>query len=90
LEILPQPKLPDKGRAKTMKCKVCDIEVSEEGFCELHLKAYRNILMKFEVWKKAFDVTWTQYLVRIQKNSLTGEWAKDVAKYLIEEERKDV
>jgi hypothetical protein len=28
--------------------------------------------------------------VRIQKNSLTGEWAKDVAKYLIEEERKDV
>jgi hypothetical protein len=56
----------------------------------LHLKAYRNILLKFEVWKKAFDVTWTQYLERIQKNSLTGEWAKDVAKYLIEEERKNV
>jgi hypothetical protein len=54
------------------------------------LKAYRNILLKFEVWKKAFDVTWTQYLERIQKNSLTGEWAKDVAKYLIEEERKNV
>ena len=46
--------------------------------------------MKFEVWKKAFEVTWSQYLERIQKNSLTGEWAKDVAKYLIEEERKDV
>jgi len=73
-----------------MKCKVCSREVSDEGFCELHLKAYSNILLKFEVWKKACDVSWSQYLVQIQKNSLTGEWAKDVAKQLIKEERKDV
>jgi hypothetical protein len=30
-----------------------------------------------------------EYLEAIQKNSLTGEWAKDVAKYLIEDETKD-
>jgi len=27
-----------------------------------------------------------EYLLDIQKNSLTGVWAKEVAKYLIEEE----
>jgi hypothetical protein len=27
-----------------------------------------------------------EYLVEIQKNSLTGVWAKEVVKYLIEEE----
>jgi hypothetical protein len=73
-----------------MKCKVCNREVKEEGFCELHLKAYRNIISKFEVWKKACDVSWGKYLEEIQKNSLTGIWAKDVTKHLIEEERKDV
>jgi hypothetical protein len=29
-----------------------------------------------------------EYLVEIQKNSLTGAWAKEVAKHLIEEENQ--
>lgn len=45
---------------------------------------------KFLVWESALDVSWEQYLVEIQKNSLTGLWAKDVAKHLIKEEHKDV
>ncbi len=73
-----------------MKCKICSREVQEEGFCSLHAKAYNNIQVKFEVWKSALDVSWSQYLAEIQKNSLTGEWAKDVAKHIIEEESKDV
>ena len=73
-----------------MKCKICSREAEENGFCQLHLKAYKSILDKFEVWKKASNVSWAQYLVEIQKNSLTGEWAKEVAKYLLEEENKDV
>ena len=56
----------------------------------MHLKAYRNIVDKFEVWKRASDVSWQQYLLEIQKNSLTGEWAKEVLKHLIEEGNKDV
>lgn len=45
---------------------------------------------KFEAWKKASPIIWTNYLVEIQKNSLTGEWAKDVAKQLLEDESRDV
>jgi hypothetical protein len=71
-----------------MKCKVCSRIVDENEFCIVHLKAYQNIVEKFEVWKKASDISWLDYLMEIQKNSLTGEWAKDVAKYLIEDESR--
>ncbi len=54
----------------------------------MHSKAYRNILDKFRVWESALNVSWREYLIEIQKNSLTGVWAKDVAEYLIEEENQ--
>jgi hypothetical protein len=44
------------------------------------------VLLKFRVWAAASNVSWMEYLFEIQKNSLTGVWAKEVAKYLIEEE----
>jgi len=52
----------------------------------LHSKALKNIFLKFKVWTSASSISWIKYLVEIQKNSLTGVWAKEVAKYLIEEE----
>lgn len=69
-----------------MNCNLCSREVQENGFCRLHSKAYKNIQEKFRVWEVASNVSWMEYLVEIQKNSLTGVWAKEVAKYLIEEE----
>ena len=71
-----------------MICRICGREAEENGFCILHSKAYKNVLEKFRVWLAASDVSWGQYLMEIQKNSLTGLWAKEVAKYLIEEEAK--
>ncbi len=72
-----------------MKCKICNKEAQKDDFCPLHAKAYFNVIEKFESWKAASEISWMEYLVAIQKNSLTGEWAKDVAKYLIEDETKD-
>jgi tRNA pseudouridine-54 N-methylase len=69
---------------------ICSREAQEKNFCDLHYRAYQNIKEKFEVWMKASDVEWGIYLHQLQKNSLTGEWAKEVAKYLIREEEKDV
>ena len=73
-----------------MKCKICGKEVQEKGFCTLHFKAYQNVLEKYNVWRKASDIAWSEYLVEIQKNSLTGSWAKEVIKHLIKEENGDV
>ncbi len=71
-----------------MNCKVCNREAGEDCFCPMHSKAYHNLLDKFRVWESALNVSWRQYLVEIQKNSLTGVWAKDVAEHLIEEENQ--
>jgi hypothetical protein len=73
---------------EAMKCSVCSREAQEEGFCSLHLDAYRNIVGKFGVWQRALGLSWMEYLVGIQKNSLTGVWAKEVSKRLIEDEEE--
>jgi hypothetical protein len=69
-----------------VNCKLCCREATENSLCELHLRSYKNVVLKFRVWEAASNVSWMEYLVEIQKNSLTGVWAKEVAKYLIEEE----
>jgi hypothetical protein len=50
------------------------------------LKAYENIVRKYDFWRKALKITWKEYLSEIEKNPSTGEWAKEVAKYLISNE----
>jgi hypothetical protein len=57
----------------------------------VHLKAYENIVEKYVVWQKTRDISWKEYLSKIQQNSLTGEWTKEVANYLTNnEETKSV
>jgi hypothetical protein len=73
-----------------VKCKICSREAEENGFCPLHLRAYQNVLEKFEQWRKASGLVWVEYLVEIQKNSLTGEWAREVVKQLIKDENGNV
>ena len=67
-----------------MECAICNREACENSYCELHRKAYENIVEKYEWWKKALEISWKGYLSEIIKNPLTGEWSKEVAGYLIE------
>jgi len=73
-----------------MKCKICNREEEDNGFCTMHLKAYNNIIEKFVFWKQAYNISWDEYLIEVQKNSLTGEWAKEVIKDLIVEQKGNV
>lgn len=66
-----------------MKCAICDKEAVLDGYCELHAKAYKNVVEKYEDWKKALNISWKEYLKEIVKNPFTGEWAKEVAEHLI-------
>ncbi|MGB9842136.1 MAG: hypothetical protein ACPLKZ_05355 [Candidatus Bathyarchaeales archaeon] len=74
-----------------MKCKICEREAEEREFCSLHMMAYENIVKKYESWRKALKISWKEYLSEIAQNCLTGEWAKETAKYLLNnEEKQDV
>lgn len=66
-----------------MKCKVCSREAVENGYCELHGRAYQSIIKKYENWKRALEISWKEYLSEIAKNPFTGEWAKEVAEHLL-------
>ncbi len=66
-----------------MKCAICSREAIEKKYCELHTKAYESIAKKYDLWSKALEISWKGYLSEIVKNPLTGEWAKEVAEYLI-------
>ena len=41
---------------------------------------------KYDLWKKSSKISWGEYLSEIEQNPLTGEWAKEVANYLINSE----
>jgi hypothetical protein len=66
-----------------MPCRICSREEKAEGFCRFHLKAYRNLRDKFGLWKNACAISWKEYLREIAENSLSGEWVKEVAEYLM-------
>ena len=72
-----------------MNCKVCHKQAEKVGYCRLHAKAYQNVVKNYPGWKKAIGVSWKEYLSEITKNSLTGEWAKEVAEYLKKNGAKD-
>jgi hypothetical protein len=70
------------------KCKACNRKAEEEGnYCEFHAKAYEGLILEYDKWKRALDISWEKYLNEIVKNPLTGIWAKDVAKQLLVENR---
>jgi len=66
-----------------VKCVICDRETDGKSYCELHEKAYESIVEEYDVWKEALKISWRGYLSEIAKNPFTGEWAKEVAEYLV-------
>ena len=68
-----------------MTCRICNRKAVEK-YCELHEKAYRSIVQKYEEWKRAMDISWKEYLNEIAKNPYTGSWAKEVAEQLMKNE----
>ncbi|MEA2090068.1 MAG: hypothetical protein U9O89_04845 [Thermoproteota archaeon] len=70
-----------------MKCEICDREAKGK-YCELHERAYKSVIEKYEAWKEAMEISWKEYLNEVAKNSYTGKWAKDVAEQLIKKEEE--
>lgn len=65
-----------------MNCKLCNREASEKEFCSFHAHAHQKIKKTYKSWKEGLDITWKEYLSEIEKNALTGEWAKEVLDFI--------
>jgi hypothetical protein len=65
-----------------MKCEICGRK-AKSGFCDNHEKAHRNLLEKYEAWRKSMDISWREYLEQISKNPYTGIWVKEVVRNLL-------
>ena len=75
-----------QGRQKPLNCNACNREAGERDFCPFHQKAYKNIVKNYDYWRKGLKIPWKEYLSKIEKNSLTGEWTREVAKHLTKKE----
>ncbi|KPV61498.1 MAG: DNA topoisomerase I [Candidatus Bathyarchaeota archaeon BA1] len=67
------------------KCEICSRE-SINKYCELHEKAYKIIVRKYDDWRNALGITWKEYLNEVARNPYTGSWAREVAEHLMKSE----
>ena len=73
-----------------MKCKLCERIIDDKIFCMYHKLAYRELMKKYLLWREALDVNWKDYLSEIEKNSLTGKWAKEVLDFIKKSEVSEI
>jgi DNA topoisomerase-1 len=66
------------------KCKICKSERLENSvYCDHHQLAYKNMEKAYIYWRKALNLSWTEYLEKIIKIKGTGKWSKEVAEDIL-------
>ncbi len=69
-----------------MKCPLCNLNKHEESdYCENHQSAYLHLKERYDDWEKSMNISWKEYLKKIIENENTGEWAREVAIYILDE-----
>ncbi len=79
-------KLAEEGH--DIKCVVCGrygrYIVGGLSLCELHWRAYRNIMTKYKVWRERADLSFDGYIASLERLASVGRFCKDVIKLLAE------
>lgn len=71
------------------KCILCVRKVIQEKYCEYHYEALRSLRDHYEVWKSCYgEISWCDYLTRLQKIKYTGKWVKEVIEMELENVKK--
>jgi hypothetical protein len=63
------------------KCGICGRD-SDDDLCRYHLEALNNLRVVYDAWKKASEVSWEEYLERLEQIEETGRWVVDVIEYV--------
>lgn len=71
------------------RCMLCVRSAIQEKFCEFHYEALQSLRTHYQVWRSSYgEITWYDYLVRLQEIKYTGKWVKDVIEIELKNERK--
>ena len=71
------------------RCILCRRKAVERQYCEYHYEALQSLQGHYEAWKKSYgEISWIEYLNRLQKISHTGKWVKQVIEIEIKNEQK--
>jgi len=67
-----------------MTCPICGKEpIEASGLCKHHDSARLSILVAYQKWIIAYGhMDWVEYLYSIEKLEGSGDWTREVAKYL--------
>ena len=69
------------------ECPICNrTKSSEKEFCSYHLIAYQKLEDGWDRWKKALDLDWDKYLLRVYEVEGLGLWIQEVIDYLMLQE----
>ncbi len=74
-----------KTKKNILNCIVCGKKSKKNNLCSIHLLAFKNLKVSFNIWKEAYhnQITKKEYLNEIAKNSETGDAAKEVIQSIL-------
>jgi DNA topoisomerase-1 len=71
-------------------CILCVRKAIHEEFCEFHFEALESLRTHFQVWRSSYgEITWYDYLNRLQEIKHTGKWVKDVIEIELKKLKKE-
>jgi len=72
------------------KCTLCVRKAIQERFCEFHYEAVQSLRSHYQVWRSSYgEITWYDYLTRLQEIKYTGKWVKDVIEIELKNVKKE-
>ena len=64
---------------ESKRCAACFRVVHLDKYCSYHHQAFLNLKKKYNLWVHAYgQISWQQYLKKLQDMQETGLWVKDV------------
>ena len=71
------------------RCILCMRKAVERQYCEYHHEASQSLKGHYEAWEKSYgEISWIEYLNRLQKISHTGKWVKQVIEIELKNEQE--
>lgn len=72
------------------RCMLCVRKAIQEKFCKYHYEALQSLRDHYHVWKNSYgEITWYDYLTKLQEIRYTGKWVKDVIEIELKNVKKE-